>query len=98
MGVGPSLRCVAEVDDVAILHDVLLAFEPEFRVFLARAERPALQQYLARDDFRADEPALDVAVYFSCRQLSVRPARNRPRAVFIFAHREERNVAEQIVT
>ena len=87
----------AEVDDVAVLHDVFLALEPHLAVVAARGHRSARDQRVVADDLRADEPARDVAVDLAGRELRRRAARDRPRAALVFADREERNVAEQIV-
>src|SRR5437868_4761353 len=91
----PSLSRMAEVYDVSILNDVFLALEPKLRVFTACGQRTALQQRLTRDDLRANEAALNVAVNLAGGQLRVRAARDRPGAIFVFTHREKRNVAEQ---
>src|SRR5207244_2121427 len=87
----------AEVDDVAILHDVVLALEADLAVIAARGHRSARHQRIVADDFGADEAARDVAVDFACGELRGRPARDRPGAAFVLADREERDVAEQIV-
>src|SRR4051812_32288174 len=90
-------RRVAEIDHVAVEDDVLLALEAQLAVLAARAERAAREQVLVADDFGADEAALDVGVDFAGRELRRRVARNRPGAALVFAHREERDVAEEVV-
>ena len=87
----------AEVDDVAVLNDVLLALEPHFAVIAADGHRAACDQGVVADDFRTDEATGDVAVDFTGRQLRRRVARDRPGAALVLADSEERDVAEQIV-
>ena len=53
---------MTEIDDVAVEHDVLLAFETQLAVVAARRERSAREQVLVTDDFGANEPALNVGV------------------------------------
>ena len=52
----------AEVDDVAVLDDVLLALEPHLAVIAAGGHRAARDERVVADDLGADEPARDVAV------------------------------------
>ena len=85
------------VDHVAVGDEVLLAFEPQLAVIAAGGERAAREQPIARHDLGADEPALDVGVNRAGGFLRRRVARNRPRAAFVLADREERDVAEQLV-
>src|ERR1700682_3189568 len=80
---------MAEVDHVAILHDVLLAFKANLRIFAAGGERTAPEQRPAGHHLRADEAALNIAVDLACSQLGAGAARNRPCAVFVFAHGKE---------
>src|SRR3954454_6820293 len=90
-------RCEAEVDDVAVLDDVLLALEADLAPIAAGGHRSAIDEGAVGDDFRANEAAGDVAVNLASRELRAGAARNRPGAVLVFADREERDVAEQIV-
>src|SRR5438034_920664 len=55
-------RGEAEVDNVAVLHDVILAFEPDLTAIAARGHRAARDQRIVADHFRANEPPRDVAV------------------------------------
>src|SRR5205807_7541926 len=87
----------AEIDDVAVLHDVLLALEAHFTVVAARRHRPARNERVIGDDFRADETTGNVAVDFPGGKLRLRLARNRPGPALILADREKRNISEQIV-
>jgi hypothetical protein len=92
-----SLGGVSKIDDVAVLDDVLLAFETHLAMFAADVHRSSRGERVVSNDFRADEPALNVAVDFARRQLRLRIPRDRPRAALVLADREERHVAEQIV-
>ena len=56
--------CVAEVDNVAVLDDVFLAFEADLAVFAARRHRAARDERVVGDHLGADEAALDVACGF----------------------------------
>src|SRR6185295_11038240 len=87
----------AEVDDVAVLDDVLLALEPHLAVLLARGHRAARHQVIVADDLGTDEAALDVAVDLAGGELRRRIARDRPGAALVLADGEERDVAEQVV-
>src|SRR3984957_16210550 len=87
----------AEVDDVAVLDDVFLAFEPDFTVVAAPPDRAAGDQRFVGHDLGPDEATRDVAVNLTRRQLRRCSARDRPGAALVFADREERNIPEQIV-
>src|SRR5713226_4422609 len=87
----------SEVDDVAVLDRVLLAFETDLTVIAAGGHRAAGNQMVVGDDLRADEPARDVAVNLPGGELRLRVARNRPGTALVLADGEERDVAEQIV-
>src|SRR5713226_4008272 len=92
-----KLGCVTEINHVAVLHDVLLALEPDLRVLAARGERAPPKQRIAPHDLGANEAALNVAVNFPGRQLRVSAAGDGPRAIFILADGEKRDITQQIV-
>src|ERR1051325_5102519 len=95
----PHLSCgEPEVDDVAVLHDVLLALEAHFAVLTARGHRAARDERIVADNLGPDEAAGDVAVNFSGGQLRRGLARDRPGAAFVLADGEKRHVPEQIVS
>src|SRR5262245_63811295 len=75
----------AEVDDVAVLNDVLLAFEPHFAVIAADGHRAARDQCVVADDFRTDEATGNVAVNLTGGHLRRRVAGDRPGAAFVLA-------------
>src|SRR5581483_562278 len=90
-------RREAEVDDVAVFDDVVLAFEAHLAVIAAGGHRAARDQMVVADDFGADESPLDVAVDLAGGELRRRVTRNRPGAALVLADGEERDVAEQVV-
>ena len=69
-----------EVDDVAVLHDVVLALEPEFPGLAASGLAPEAYEVLVGDHLGADEAALDVAVDLARRLEGGRAAADRPGA------------------
>src|SRR5436309_11052076 len=91
------LRRKSEVDDVAVQHDIVLAFEPDFTMIAARGHRPARHQRIVADDFRANESTGDVTVDLARRQLRRGASWDRPGSAFVLAHGEERNIPEQVV-
>ena len=92
----PSCR-ESEIDDVAILNDVLFALQSNFAVFATRRHGSAFDQPIEGHDLGADETARDVAVDLASRELCHRAPRNGPRAALVLADGEERNVTQQIV-
>src|SRR5947208_858110 len=92
-----SLRSEPEVDDVAVLDDVLLALEAELAVFAAGSHGAARDQMIVADHFGANKSAGDVAMDLAGGQLRGGSPRHRPGTAFVLAHREERNIPEQIV-
>src|ERR1700687_5860814 len=87
----------AEVDDVAVLHDVLLALEPDFAVIAADGHRAPADQRVVADDLSTDESPRDVGVDFAGREMRCGAPRDRPGAALILPDGEERNIAEQVV-
>jgi len=75
----------AEIDDIAVSHDVFLALEPDLSVIAARCHRAACDEGVVADDLSANEAACDVAVDFAGGRLSGCTARDRPGAAFILA-------------
>src|SRR2546422_8907664 len=91
------LGCKSEIYDIAVLDDVLLAFEAHLAMVTAGSHRTAGNQRVVGNDFGADEPPGDVAVNLAGRQLCGRLARDRPGAALVLADGEERDVSEQVV-
>src|SRR5262245_22571890 len=96
-GAAIALCCVPEVDDVAVLHHVFLAFEAQLAAVAAGGHRAARHERVVADDFGADESARDVAVNLPGRVERARAAADRPGAAFVLANGEKRHVAEQVV-
>jgi hypothetical protein len=76
-----SLRRKPKIDDVAVLHDVLLALETDFAVIAACGHRAARNERIVGDDLSADESALDVAVNLARRELRACRARSTTRDI-----------------
>ena len=91
---GDAIACltgVAEQHHVAILHDVLFAFEPNLGLFFRRGKAARREQIFPLHHVRFDEAALDVAVNGSGGLLCVHAALDGPRAAFRLAASEERD-------
>src|SRR5687768_15153928 len=88
---------MSEVDDIAIENDVLLSFETQLPMVAAGCQGAARKQMLVANHFSPDEAPLDVRVDFSCGELRRRVPGNRPRPALVFANREERDVAQEVV-
>ncbi len=82
----------ADVNDVAILDDVVLALQAQ-KPLLARQGQTARERFegLVGDDLGADEAALHVTVYLSRRLARPRTSCDRPGAALVLADREERD-------
>src|SRR6266545_607958 len=93
----PRSHREADVEDVAVLHDVLLALEPQ----LPLVSRPRLaaerDEVVVVDDLGADEAALEVGVDAARRARSAVAPADGPGANLVLAHREERDQVEQVV-
>ena len=57
-----ALDVKAEIDDVAFLHDVVLAFESQQSLFAGGCVSTCTDQIVVADDLGADEPARDVGM------------------------------------
>jgi hypothetical protein len=66
-------------------------------VLAARGHRAARRECVIADHFGTNEAALNVAVNLTRRKLGGRAACDGPGAAFVFADREERHVAEQLI-
>src|SRR5690348_2625093 len=89
-----------KVDNVAVLHRVVLALEPEFPRFSAFRFAAIDDKLVISDDFRSNKTALDVAVNFSGGFFGHRSLRDRPSAHFVFTcckktRSEERRVGKE---
>src|SRR6185295_9652541 len=87
-----------EVADLAVLHRVVLALEPEPPPLPGGGHGSVGgEQIVVAHHLGADEPARDVGVDGPRRVLGAGGARDRPRPYLVLAHREERDEAEQRV-
>src|SRR4029077_10837083 len=78
-----------EVRDVAVLHDVLLAFEAEEAGVAAGGEGLQADEVVAGDDLGADEAALDVGMDGAGGVSGTAAATDRPGAHLVLADGEE---------
>src|SRR4051812_13103045 len=74
---GPS-DVEAELHDVAVLHDVVLALYAHPAVRAGLRHRAGLDELVERDDLRLDEAALEVGVDDAGRLRGGRTDRDRP--------------------
>src|SRR5207244_3796299 len=79
----------AEVDDVAVLDDVVAPLETESPVRAAGGDRAGVDQDLPGHDLGADEVLLEVGVDRRGGLDGVGPARDRPGAALVLARRQE---------
>src|SRR5262249_20032650 len=92
-----KLAGVPEQDDVALLDDVVLAFETYLSFFARGTEAAGGQQVVPADDFGADEAFFNVAVNGPGSFDGVRAFMDGPGPDFGFAGCEKRRQAHQIV-
>ena len=86
-----------EQNDVAVLHDVLLALRTDEALFTGSGGRAAFEEQFIVDDFRADEAAFDVGMDLSGSLRSLRPLFDGPGPHFRLAGRQEGHEAEEVV-
>src|SRR2546422_4331970 len=87
----------AEVDDVAVLDDVVLALEPQLPRLAALGLAPEAHELVVGDHLGADEAALDVAVDLARRLEGRRAAADRPGPALVLAGGEEADQVEERV-
>src|SRR5437868_8533108 len=97
----PSLIGISNVEskmnDVAVFHNVILAFELVLSMFPATRFAAVLDQVFEPDHFCPDKAALDIRVNLAGRFMRRGPAPDRPRAALIFARREKADQIQQRV-
>src|SRR5438552_5500368 len=86
-----------EVDDVAVLHDVLLALEAELPRLPALRLASVADELVEGDHLGADEAALDVAVDLAGGFEGRGAAADRPGAALVLARGEEAHQVEQVI-
>src|SRR5262245_31863194 len=88
---------MANGHDVAILDDVLLAFESKESLFLERVKTAVSREIVVTANFSANEMILQIGMNHAGRVLRVGSADDCPGTTFFFADREERNQTEQSI-
>src|SRR5687768_9784315 len=85
----------AEIDHVAVLHDVVLSFRSEARALAGRREAAGGDQIVERGHLGPDEAALEVGVDGARGAGGARAGADRPGAAFVLARREELDQPEE---
>ena len=85
----------AEENDIAVVHDVILAFAADKPRFLAGGKRAFFDKRLIWHYFGADKAAFEIGVDFARRSGGFRAALYCPGADFRFARGEEGYQPEQ---
>src|SRR5262245_40613977 len=91
-----SLDVEAEVDDVAVLDDVVLALDAELADLAAARLAAELDEVAPVDDLGADEAALDVGVDLARGARGRGAARDRPGAALVGAGGEHRDEGDEL--
>ena len=91
------LHVEAEVDHVAVAHDVLLALAAEKALLLRGGDAAAADHIVKVDRLGADEAALDVGVDLTGGLRGLGAVSDRPRSALVLAVGEEGDEAEQRV-
>ena len=92
-----GLDVEAELDDVAVVDDVVLALEADLAELLGLRPAADVEQLVPADHLGADEAALEVGVDAPGALRRRRAVAERPRPRLLVAGREERAQAEQVV-
>src|SRR6266508_211633 len=87
----------ADVHDVALPDDVILALDPDEALVLGRLHAARTHQILEGDHFRPDEPTLQVGVDGPGGLGRFRPSRYLPSPRLVLSGREERDEVERPV-
>src|SRR5436190_10171927 len=87
---GRQSHVEAELHDVAVGHDVVLAFHPDLAGRARCCHGARADEVVVRHDFCLDEAALEVGVDHTCRLGRRGTVRDRPGTRFLRSGREER--------
>src|SRR5438309_6315549 len=87
----------ADVEDVAVAHDVFLPLQTHLAALARLGFRTDSHEFLVVDHLGADETALEVRVDLPGGAGSAIAAVNRPGAHLVFTDREERGELEKVV-
>ncbi len=91
------LSTVPYVHDIPILHNVVLAFEPQRAFGSGVGFGTRFQQLIPANRFGADEVLFQIGVNRAGAVLRSRIQRDRPGAAFVFAGGEKRNQSQQVI-
>ena len=92
------LHVEQEVHDVAILHEVFLAFGTHKTCFLGGVPAAVLEEVGVAQSFGADKASFKVRVDDTCALRCLETSVERPGAAFLFASGEECAQSEDFVT
>src|SRR5262245_35905674 len=84
-----SSHCESEVNDIAVLDDVLLAFQPQLSFVASLAFAAGSDEVVVVNDFGPDESALEVAVDAAGSARRPVAATNGPSLHLVLADGEE---------
>ena len=85
------------MQDIAVLNDVLFAFEAKFPVFARALLAAVTHKIFVSHDLRAYKPFFKIGVNLPCRLRRGGTARHGPRAVFSFADGKKSDEVEKFV-
>src|SRR2546426_12631773 len=94
---GPTSHREPEMDDVAVLDDVVLAFEAELPRLAAARLAAVADEVVVGDHLGADEAALDVAVHAARAPAGGGAAADGPGSALVLPAREGADQVEQRV-
>src|SRR5438128_10958536 len=93
----PASDREAKMDDVAVVDDVVLPFQPELPRLAALHLAPQADEVLVGHHLGADEATLDVAMDLARGPQGRRAAADRPGAALVLARGEEADEIEERV-
>src|SRR5436190_12314538 len=92
-----TLHIESEIDDVAVLHNILLTFQAGKAFFAGGLTRPASNEVVVPNDLSSDKPAFDVGVDLAGGLWCFCADGNGPRTNLFFAGGQERHQAEHVI-
>src|ERR1041385_3974662 len=93
-----SSSAVADMQDVAILHDVIFALKSQLAFGSGVGLRARLQQRVPVNSLGPDEVLFQIRMDGSRRSLRARSPGHGPGAALIFTNGEERNHTQQLIS
>src|ERR1700682_158266 len=88
---------VANMEHVAVLHNVVLALKPQDSLRACVGFGPGLQQLVPGNGFSPDKMFFQIRVNSAGGGLRARASRDGPGAAFVFANGEKRNDSKQLI-